>query len=586
MYRTAGVAAHRTRTLWTGAWARQSAFTRLRLDFLDHLSEINNSDHEDVIVLDDEENDNDSDEELVVTGSRHVSQDQTRKVVDIDQVQRVARGPLRLLPGYDVQLADQSFLRIVEHLPDTGRGVRIRGPRLLFQNQPELLMPERKHELVQLVKINNKMEEEYTTDTVNVDQVVRNCTVVFTNREYNDLHYRKHIGTITDDEDDAPIYFCRWMSADSNVGIEGRDPSGPPLAGRDERIRAHQADNGALVTPEGPVEFSIPDSELRRQWRGEPRSPDKDYSFGDTFCGAGGTTAGAFQAGLRLKFGVDFDEQAIRTYKYNFGISGTKAMRCDISDFIKAASMSPGRYLVDFLHMSPPCQPFCGANRNPNLQMNEQNIHSFGKVPAILEICKPRIVTLEEAKSLLDIDKRAHFRDLICWFIRKGYSVQWKAVDLSRYGVPQTRNRLIIIAAGPGEQLPPFVQPTHGTGPGLLPPPSINRAINSIPVDAPHQEDIPRMRKLDRAYSGEGLCRTIMTSVKQHHYHPCGTRRFSIREYASLQTFAHDFVFSGTLLEKLRQIGNAVPPLFAETLFKHLKAALTAADEAEDGRER
>ncbi|KIW27469.1 uncharacterized protein PV07_07203 [Cladophialophora immunda] len=578
MYPFGGVAAYQNRNLWVQARAHQPRTSHPLFrypNFRDHLPELHDSGHKEVIVLDDD----DSDEEFVVTASQ---EPQRRKVVDINQVQRVARGPLSLLPGRDVELRDQSFIRIVEYLPDTEDGECIRGHRLLYQNHWELLMPERQHELVQLVKINDEMEVEDTTSTVHVSQVVRNCTVIFTNRAYNDLQYEKHVEKYTGDKTDQAVYFCRYTSADRNVSTEHGDPKGPPLAGRIERLWANQTDDGALATPQGLVEFRIPDSELRRQWRETERSKSRRYTFGDAFSGAGGTSLGAFQAGLKLKVAVDFDERAIETYKRNFNLSGTEVLEEDVADFINRAAISGDRYVVDFLHMSPPCQPFCGANRNPNLEKNERDMDSFSKVPGLLEVCKPRIVTLEEAKSLTDIDKRGHFRNLICWFIEKGYSIQWKAVELSRYGVPQTRNRTIIIASGPGERLPAFVQPTHGTEPGLEPFPSIIGAIGAIPPNARHQDEIPEMRTPRTPYSGEGLCATIMTSVKGHHFHPYGYRRFSIREYACLQTFPLFFVFSGTIHEMLRQIGNAVPPQFAETLFVHLKSALTAADEAED----
>ncbi|KIW76092.1 hypothetical protein Z517_10837 [Fonsecaea pedrosoi CBS 271.37] len=546
--------------------------------FRDHLFEKANRKGRAVIISDDEG----SDDELVITRGRRIPVTKARKIIRINQVQQAASRPLRLQPGSDVKLTDQSFIRIVEYIPNSAEGPFIRGHRLLFQNHWELLMQERKNELVQLVKINDKMEVEDSMSTVPVHEVVGNCTVIFTNQEYPDLQYRKHIEVQTGDDQEQDIYFCRFKSADCNVASDERDPSRPPKMGRIERLHQDEADNGVLVTQTGEIEFAIPDPELRRRWRGVGRSQSKKYTFGDAFCGAGGTSSGAFQAGLKLKFSIDFDKAAIQTYRRNFGMTKAEILREDVAEFIRQASSLEGESIVDYLHMSPPCQPFCGCNRNPNREKNQKDIDSFSRVSALIEVCKPRIVTLEEAKSLTDIDKRKYFRKLISGFIRKGYSVQWKVVELSKYGVPQTRNRTIIIASGPGEKLPPFVQPTHGTGPGLLPIPTINSTIDTIPADAEHQDEIPEMRSTKDAYAGDKLCQTIMTAVKPYHYHPSGTRRFSIREYASLQTFEPTFTFEGTITEKLKQIGNAVPPLFAKTLFVHLKAALGAADDAED----
>ncbi|EXJ72451.1 uncharacterized protein A1O5_04955 [Cladophialophora psammophila CBS 110553] len=558
--------------------------------YRDHLPELYDKD---VIVLgdDDDNNNNDNDEELVITGSRQVPKpwnQKPRRDVHINQAWQLFDGPVGFHRGCDVELADHSFMRIDEYLPFVEGGPLIKGYRLLHQNHWELLMPERPFELVQLVKIDENLSVQSTMSTAKVSQVIRKCTIIFTSQRYGDLNYRDHVRRHLGSDNnvpfnDVPFYFCRYKSADCNVRIDGRVPTGPPLTGRIEHLHSSQADNGVLIAPDGrQIEFQISNGEVRRQWRGKGHSKSRRYTFGDAFCGAGGTSSGALEAGLKFKFGVDFDLTAIATYRNNFECTGTQVMLNDISDFIKIACASEDGFKVDFLHMSPPCQPFCGANRSPNEEANRENMNAFSKVGDLLDVCKPRVATLEEAKSLTDIDKRKYFRDLISWFIEKGYSVQWKAVELAKFGVPQTRNRTIIIASGPGEQLPAFVRPTHGDGPGLKPIPSINSAINSIPANASHQKERPFMRAPKPPYAGTELCKTIMTSVKSHHYHPSGLRRFNIREYASLQTFPPTFVFAGSMSEKLKQIGNAVPPLFAQTLFKHLKEKLTAADDAEE----
>lgn len=73
-----------------------------------------------------------------------------------------------------------------------------------------------------------------------------------------------------------------------------------------------------------------------------------------------------------------------------------------------------------------------------------------------------------------------------------------------------------------------------------------------------------------------------MTTVKEQS-HPEGGRRFSIRESAALQTFPHDFIFSGgTTAIKLKQIGNAVPPKFAEPAFRGVDDHMKEADAREE----
>jgi DNA (cytosine-5)-methyltransferase 1 len=83
-------------------------------------------------------------------------------------------------------------------------------------------------------------------------------------------------------------------------------------------------------------------------------------------------------------------------------------------------------------------------------------------------------------------------------------------------------------------------------------------------------------------YTADKLHPTILTTCKPNHYHPSGLRRFSTREAAALQTFPHHFEFKGpNQATKWKQIGNAVPPLFAGSLFRHLIRELSNNDEAE-----
>jgi DNA (cytosine-5)-methyltransferase 1 len=407
------------------------------------------------------DNDEDDDEPMIIK-----VQPVPKPTVVVDARTSKYGEPLVLNPGCDVELEDHSFLRITETTTSSSSRRYIRGHRLLLQNHYELLMPERHHELVQLVKVDNDLNVEAYLWTIPAELAIRNCRIIYTNQQYKQLNYRKDVQASGCDEDEKPIYFCRYTSADTNVGVDDRKPTSPPVAGRIEHLRSHQAESGELIAKDGQhIQFQIPDAEARRQWRGEANctlggshvehlygSQKQKYTFGDAFAGAGGTSWGAHTAGLKMKFAFDQDPWAVKTYKHNLGLTGMQILQMNVHDFVRKAVLEDKDLaetcLVDFLHLSPPCQPFCGANRRPNMADNAKNLSAFARVADLLEICKPRFATLEESKSLTDVDKRNYFKSLISFFIKKGYSVQWKALDLERWGVPQTRKRLIIIASG------------------------------------------------------------------------------------------------------------------------------------------
>jgi DNA (cytosine-5)-methyltransferase 1 len=211
---------------------------------------------------------------------------------------------------------------------------------------------------------------------------------------------------------------------------------------------------------------------------------------------------------------------------------------------------------------------------------------------ALILAVKPRVATMEQTLGLIQIFPD-HFRAVFQDFLSFGYSVRWKAFDFLEYGVPQKRRRIVLLAAGPGEILPPFPRPTHG--PGLEPFASIGSAIDSIPLTATNHS--PRTGRGGEPYPMNGPVRSCITTSGQQdrNYHPDGSRPLTCREFAACQKFPHDFQFCGTASQVLKQIGNAVgngrilkilectnvsqvPPIFAEALFCEVIESLQSGD--------
>lgn len=211
--------------------------------------------------------------------------------------------------------------------------------------------------------------------------------------------------------------------------------------------------------------------------------------------------------------------------------------------------------------------------------MNEAALLSVWQ---LIEYLKPRVVTLEETEGLPS--RHAEwFSLLINIFTSLGYSVRWKVVQCKEYGIPQTRKRLLIIAAGPGEKLPPFPEPTHGDEDRSVKPlATINSTIGEIPVNAKdHDQTIQFADRGTRTpFDGNIQAKTITTNAGQENYHPSGRRPYTLRELARLQTFPllHSFDGANGVTEKKRQIGNAVPPLLARAMFRSVVKSLKESD--------
>ena len=175
-----------------------------------------------------------------------------------------------------------------------------------------------------------------------------------------------------------------------------------------------------------------------------PVSSQKVYTFGDVFCGGGGASCGAARAGLMVRWGLDCDMDAIRTYQLNHNDA---ICECTLVEhFVKPMIYPPIRYQVDVLHLSPPCQPFSPAQtRKPE---NFEDIQAVILcVNELVKMVKPRVITMEETFGLLHETNRDFFKSIVNSLVDQGYSVRWKIMNFVEYGVPQARRRLILIAA-------------------------------------------------------------------------------------------------------------------------------------------
>ena len=175
----------------------------------------------------------------------------------------------------------------------------------------------------------------------------------------------------------------------------------------------------------------------------EHESEPSHYTFADAFCGAGGTSIGARDAGLHIKWAFDHDVNAIDTYALNHGRD--TCLQISAGSFLKEAEVACGDLYVDVLHLSPPCQGFALACRGTP-QSGEINNKCMTYVDAILEKVKPRIVTFEEVPQVL-FRHREYFTTMVRNLTSIGYNIRWRTLECVDFGVPQKRKRLFVIAS-------------------------------------------------------------------------------------------------------------------------------------------
>ena len=208
----------------------------------------------------------------------------------------------------------------------------------------------------------------------------------------------------------------------------------------------------ALRLPKHPDHCSDP-AELADLVRRLRSSSERPLLAADLFSGAGGMSLGLEQAGMRVVFGADFDPDALATHAHHFaGMSvgwdlGDPERVEEVGSILRSAR-------IDVLAGGPPCQPFSKAGRsrmrflvqNGVRERHDKRRDLWQSYLEIVRLARPRAVIMENVPDMaLDREMfilRSIVRRLEDW----GYSVQERVVDTYRYGVPQFRQRLILVA--------------------------------------------------------------------------------------------------------------------------------------------
>lgn len=160
-----------------------------------------------------------------------------------------------------------------------------------------------------------------------------------------------------------------------------------------------------------------------------------NFSFIDLFSGIGGIRLGFESVGGHCVFSSEFDESACKTYEANFGEhpSGdiTKIAAKDIPDF-------------DVLLGGFPCQAFSIIGKKEGFE-NETCGTLFFEIERILKEKKPKAFMLENVRNLTAHDKGNTFKVIRTHLEALGYTVYAKVLNALDYGVPQKRERIIIV---------------------------------------------------------------------------------------------------------------------------------------------
>lgn len=337
----------------------------------------------------------------------------------------------------------------------------------------------------------------------------------------------------------------------------------------------------------------------------------------DFFAGCGGMSSGFVSTrqshiAFRVLGGVDKNESALATYARNIE---ARTLKADISSLAKDAEilestfpelLGPRINPLVFIGCAP-CQGFSALRKGDERDdIRNDLLSSF--VSLTIKY-RPDIIVMENVPEMLSGRFADYYKKSAARLKKAGYKLDESLVDMSLYGVPQKRKRAIVLGAIDGQIrliAPPFtssnVRTVRDAISHLSPlsagesdindenhraPSHTERLISifeQIPADGGDRRSIPESlqiaahKRLDKSATPGftdvyGRLRWDTPSVtitakcrspsSGRFLHPEQHRNISVREAALLQGFPHKYVFCGPPTQQYRQVGEAVPPLFA-----------------------
>ena len=338
------------------------------------------------------------------------------------------------------------------------------------------------------------------------------------------------------------------------------------------------------------------------------------------FSGAMGLDIGLQLAGLNIKIGQDFEPTCVETMKANgHNVLGGDIREIEPETILKLTGLRIGEPFL--ICGGPPCQPFSTAGKR--LGINDPRGSLFMDYIRMIDYIKPRFFVMENVKGIMssplkhvsneerdDDDPEQRLGTvldvILSEFNKLGYKTVYGILDAVNYGVPQFRERFVLIGSRDHEDI--FLPvPTHfqmhqnekyrwrtvgevikdledEVGECGTLTPERKKYLKMVP-EGGNWKDLPKdvvEKAMGGAYTSGGgkvgfyrrlsytqPAPTITTAPAQKATmlcHPVKDRPLSIHEYARLQQFPENWVFVGTTAAKYKQIGNAVPVGLAKAI--------------------
>lgn len=354
------------------------------------------------------------------------------------------------------------------------------------------------------------------------------------------------------------------------------------------------------------------------------------FTVVSTFAGCGGSSLGYQMAGGKVKLAVEWDDNAVETYRLNF--PDTPIYHGDITkllveEALELAHLQPGA--LDIFDGSPPCQGFSTAGKR---QYHDTRNNLFKQYARLLDGFRPKVFVMENVSGMVKGKMKLIFADVMRTLKGCGYRVSCRLLNAMYFGVPQSRQRVIFVGvredlgiepSHPTPQTRPvtvrealsgiyaITKDGHGWFPGDIRADQPSRTLRSTPgtmrvisdSGLAFEEECQAAERLAStkwgrlwAHVPQGKNASYVVGsgfnnvVKPHPsrpaptvtskgtdqgyatmVHPTKPRALTIAEAKRLHSFPEDFQLIGSYQQQWARIGNSVPPLMAKAVAEHIR---------------
>ena len=328
-----------------------------------------------------------------------------------------------------------------------------------------------------------------------------------------------------------------------------------------------------------------------------PRSPDAPTVI-STFAGCGGSSLGYSMAGFRELLAVEWDQNAVDTFRLNFPdvpvYHGDIAV-LSVDECLELTGLQSGE--LDIFDGSPPCQGFSTAGKR---NLHDPRNDLFREYVRLLRGLMPHVFVMENVSGMVKGKMKLVFAEIMRDLKASGYQVSARLMNAMYFDVPQSRERMIFV----GVRNDLDVVPSHPRAQGR--PVTVRDAFTSLSetvqdvetshcwIDAkPGSKTLQALENTPQGSTLRGFTMarrlafnqvsgTVQTGGVAPGYpgsswpsHPTSHRGISAREAARLASFPDAFRFLGWR-DGAKMIGNSVPPLFMRAIAEHIRDHILA----------